>query len=131
LDNVIGDGLDEDAAKFYAAGILEGLMYMYRRHDCRHIIHRDLKPQNAMVDNLGYPVLIDLGFGKSILLVAKDGFRAGSHHFCIASSKICPGQNLHMLQCTWHRSSSTLQVVASAVAWALIIGAGCPWCMKW
>jgi serine/threonine protein kinase len=69
LDDVIGGGLDEDAAKFYVAGILEGLTYMHRRH----IIHRDLKPQNIMVDTLGLlPVLIDLGFGKSILLVAKD-----------------------------------------------------------
>jgi serine/threonine protein kinase len=93
LDDVIGDGFDKDAAKFYAAGILEGLTYMHRCHDRRHIIHRDLKPQNVMMNNLGYPVLIDLGFCKSILLVTNDGFRAGSHHFCIASSKICPGQN--------------------------------------
>jgi serine/threonine protein kinase len=78
---------------------LEGLTYLHHPHDRRHIIHRDLKPQNVMVENLGYSVLIDLGFGKSILLVArKDGFRAGSHHFCIASSKICHGKNLHMLR---------------------------------
>ena len=55
LDDVIGDGLDEDSAKFYAAGILEGLTYMHRRH----IVHRDLKPENVMIDSLGYPVLID------------------------------------------------------------------------
>jgi serine/threonine protein kinase len=60
LDDVIRDGLDEDAAKFYTAGILEGLTHMHHRH----IIHRDLKPQNIMVDNLGLLVLIDLGFGK-------------------------------------------------------------------
>jgi serine/threonine protein kinase len=45
LDDVIGDGLDEDAAKFYAAGILEGLTYMHHRH----IIHPDLKPWTTSV----------------------------------------------------------------------------------
>jgi serine/threonine protein kinase len=85
--------LDEDAAKFYAAGILEGLTYMHHRHDRRHIIHRDLKPQNVMVDNLGYPVLIDLGLGKSIMLVAKNGFRAGSHYtFVLLLAKYVPDE---------------------------------------
>ena len=54
------DGLSEGAAKFYAAGILEGLSYMHRHH----IIHRDLKPANVLIDAKGYPVLIDLGFGQ-------------------------------------------------------------------
>jgi CRP-like cAMP-binding protein len=60
LEAVIGDGMDEITAKFYAAGILEGLTYMHRKH----IIHRDLKPENVLIDSNGYPVLIDLGFGK-------------------------------------------------------------------
>lgn len=52
--------LGERNAKFYAAGILEGLTFMHSRK----IIHRDLKPQNVMVNSKGYPVIIDLGFGK-------------------------------------------------------------------
>jgi Protein kinase domain/Cyclic nucleotide-binding domain len=53
------DGLSEEAAKFYAAGILEGLTYMHRRH----ILHRDVKTANVLLNEKGYPVLIDMGFG--------------------------------------------------------------------
>jgi len=56
------DGLPEEAAKFYSAGILEGLAYMHRRH----LIHRDLKPQNVLINQRGYPVLIDFGFAKYV-----------------------------------------------------------------
>ena len=61
LDSLIppNQGLSESVAKFYAAGILEGLTHMHRHH----IIHRDVKPPNVLIDDQGYPVLIDLGFG--------------------------------------------------------------------
>lgn len=63
LEAVMGDKAMEDSvAAFYAAGILEGLTYMHRRH----IIHRDLKPENVLIDSKGYPVLIDLGFAKYV-----------------------------------------------------------------
>jgi len=54
------DGIPESNAKFYAAGILEGLSYMHRRH----ILYRDLKPENILIDDQGYPVIVDMGFGK-------------------------------------------------------------------
>ena len=39
------NGIPEKEAKFYSAGLLDGLSYMHSRH----IIHRDLKPENVMV----------------------------------------------------------------------------------
>lgn len=54
--------LGEDAAKFYAAGILEGLTHMHHRN----ILYRDLKPENVLIDADGYPVIVDLGFAKVV-----------------------------------------------------------------
>jgi protein kinase A len=56
------DGLSEAAAKFYAAGILEGIAYMHRRH----LIHRDIKTTNVLLNERGYPVIIDFGFAKYV-----------------------------------------------------------------
>ena len=54
--------LPETSAKFYAAGILEGLSYMHRRY----FVYRDLKGENVLLDKDGYCVIVDLGFGKSL-----------------------------------------------------------------
>lgn len=55
-------GIDEENAIFYAAGILDGLSHMHRRH----ILYRDLKPENVMIDEDGYPVIVDFGFAKYV-----------------------------------------------------------------
>ncbi|GKY97785.1 hypothetical protein MPSEU_000736700 [Mayamaea pseudoterrestris] len=57
-----GGGMHEDKAKFYIAGIAEGLLYMHRRG----VVYRDLKPENVLISNAGYPVIIDFGFAKRV-----------------------------------------------------------------
>lgn len=54
------DGLDEKAARFYGFGVALALSYL-RQH---HIAYRDLKPENMLIDEKGYPKLIDFGFAK-------------------------------------------------------------------
>lgn len=46
--------------KFYSCCLLTILEYLHRRK----IVYRDLKPENVMIDELGYPKLIDFGTAK-------------------------------------------------------------------
>lgn len=48
------DGVSEKEAKFYAAGVIEGLTYMHNKH----VVYRDLKPENVLIDAQGYPVIM-------------------------------------------------------------------------
>lgn len=52
--------INENDAKFYAACITIILEHLHERD----IIYRDLKPENVMIDEDGYPKLIDFGVAK-------------------------------------------------------------------
>ena len=54
--------LTDKDAKFYTSCLILILEYL---HD-REIIYRDLKPENVMIDDVGYPKLIDFGISKII-----------------------------------------------------------------
>ena len=54
--------LNDPDARFYTASML---LMMDHLHE-RDIIYRDLKPENVMVDEYGYPKLIDFGTAKII-----------------------------------------------------------------
>jgi cAMP-dependent protein kinase regulator len=54
--------LPEAQVKFYAMAIADALAYMHRGK----YVFRDLKPENVMIDEFGYPVVIDFGFVKYV-----------------------------------------------------------------
>jgi len=62
LHSKSGDGIPEPSAKFYAAGVADGLAFMHRLS----IVYRDLKPENVLIDEDGYPVIVDFGFAKFV-----------------------------------------------------------------
>mmetsp|Transcript_27961 Transcript_27961/g.67828 ORF Transcript_27961/g.67828 Transcript_27961/m.67828 type:complete len:1430 (-) Transcript_27961:1332-5621(-) len=55
-------GIEESHAKFYTLIIADALAYMHRES----IIFRDLKPENVLMDEDGWPVIIDMGFAKHV-----------------------------------------------------------------
>jgi Protein kinase domain/Cyclic nucleotide-binding domain len=84
------DSIPEVEAKFYAACIMEGLGYMHRR--C--ILYRDLKPENVLIDNTGYPVIVDLGFGTlcccASILFYSTPYRSRAYaYYVIFHSQVC------------------------------------------
>ena len=54
--------VSDNDSKFYTAS----LILMFEHLHERDIIYRDLKPENVMVDDEGYPKLIDFGIAKII-----------------------------------------------------------------
>jgi len=57
------DGITNSASIFYAACILEALGHLHERN----IVYRDMKPENALIDNRGYCIMVDLGFAKVVV----------------------------------------------------------------
>lgn len=54
--------LSDSDTKFFTSCILMILEHMHERE----IIYRDLKPENVMIDEVGYPKLIDFGTAKVV-----------------------------------------------------------------
>lgn len=54
------DRLNNEDARFYAAGILLILSYLHSHN----IIYRDLKPENILIDEDGFPKIMDFGNAK-------------------------------------------------------------------
>jgi serine/threonine protein kinase len=56
------NGLPFKLAQFYTASIVLALSHIHSKG----LAYRDLKPENIMIDNRGYPKIIDFGFCKTI-----------------------------------------------------------------
>jgi len=96
LESILPErGLSENTAKFYAAGVLEALTYMHRKH----IIHRDVKTDNILLNDKGYPVLIDMGFAKYVS--DKSYTFCGSPMFMAPETILHQGQNKGVDHWSW------------------------------
>ena len=67
--------VEEETAKFYMACFLLSVEHLHERN----IIHRDLKPENVMIDEEGYPKLID--FGTSKIVSGRTYTTVGTPHY--------------------------------------------------
>jgi CRP-like cAMP-binding protein len=59
-DGTWESGVKEADAKFYTLIIADTIAYMHRKN----VLFRDLKPENVLIDEDGYPNIIDFGFAK-------------------------------------------------------------------
>lgn len=57
-----GDGVADKSAQFYGAGVILAIAHLHSKN----IAYRDMKPENCLIDNDGYPKLVDFGFAKVI-----------------------------------------------------------------
>jgi protein kinase A len=55
-------GMSEESAKFYTYVLADTMGFLHSQH----ILFRDMKPENVMLDEDGYPVLVDFGFAKRV-----------------------------------------------------------------
>ncbi|CAG9332057.1 unnamed protein product [Blepharisma stoltei] len=77
--------LNELDARFYTACLITILIYLHERD----IIYRDLKPENVIIDEDGYPKLIDFGTAKFIS--GRTYSLVGTPHYMAPEVIICKG----------------------------------------
>lgn len=65
----------DDNSRFYAAVFILILEHLQDRF----IVHRDIKPENVMIDEVGYPKLIDFGTAK--IVTARTFTIVGTPHY--------------------------------------------------
>ena len=61
LENYLKDPFNIDRVRFYAAQILEGLIYLHLK---QKVLYRDLKAENILLDKNGEVKLSDFGLSK-------------------------------------------------------------------
>ena len=69
------DVVSEEISKFYTACFLLAIEYLHERN----IIHRDLKPENIIIDDEGYPKIIDFGTGR--IVIGRTYTTVGTPHY--------------------------------------------------
>lgn len=55
-------GFSEARARFYSCVLVDTLAFLHKNEFC----FRDFKPENVMIDEDGYPILVDFGFAKYV-----------------------------------------------------------------
>lgn len=55
-------GFSEARARFYTCVLVDTLAFLHKHEFC----YRDFKPENVMIDEDGYPILVDFGFAKHV-----------------------------------------------------------------
>jgi CRP-like cAMP-binding protein len=87
-DGTWESGVKEADAKFYALIIADTVAYMHRKN----VLFRDLKPENVLIDEDGYPNIIDFGFAK--ITTEKTFTLCGTPHYMAPEIVLVSGHSV-------------------------------------
>ena len=89
---------DESKVQFYVACIADALWYLHcglsnsKDSINRSVVYRDLKQENVMINERGYPILIDFGYAKILetsLQIDSDGNGSGNNATMTRTYTMC------------------------------------------